>query len=98
MEVKVNQLMEHIIEDYGVLVITISNISSDSPSNPSFSRTISNARIKPNYVVVHSVLSSPSVQVSDWVVTTTTGSLTISGSIKGTTNITLYLSPSNINS
>lgn len=41
--------------------------------------------------VIHSVLSNPSAQTGDWTVTTSAGSLTISGSISGTTNITLYL-------
>ncbi len=37
-------------------------------------------------------LSNGSAMVGDWNITTTSGSVTISGSISGTTDITLYLS------
>ena len=63
-------------------------------SVPSFSalpQTITNANIDDDMVVVNSVLSNPSAQTGDWTVTTSNGSLTISGSISGTTTATLYL-------
>ena len=63
-------------------------------SVPSFSalpQTITNANIDDDMVVVNSVLSNPSAQTGDWAVTTSSGSLTISGSISGTTTATLYL-------
>lgn len=63
-------------------------------SVPSFSalpQTITNANIDDDMVVVNSVLSNPSAQTGDWTVTTSSGSLTISGSISGTTAATLYL-------
>ena len=41
--------------------------------------------------VIHCVLSNPSAQVNDWTVTTAGIGVTISGSISGTTDITLYL-------
>lgn len=41
--------------------------------------------------VIQSVLSNPSAQTGDWTVTTATDTITITGSIKGSTNITLYL-------
>lgn len=62
-----------------------------SGSFSSLPQTITNAKITAKHVVVNSVLSNPSAQISDWTVTTTDGSLTISGSISGTTTITLYL-------
>jgi hypothetical protein len=37
-------------------------------------------------------LSNVSAMVGEWTITTTSGSVTISGSISGTTDITLYLS------
>ena len=37
-------------------------------------------------------LSNGSAMVGEWTITTTSGSVTISGSISGTTDITLYLS------
>ena len=54
-------------------------------------QTITNANIDDDMVVVNSVLSNPSAQTGDWTVTTSSGSLTISGSIRGTTTATLYL-------
>ena len=67
-----------------VLKVTKNSVSS-------LSTTISNSAITSNMEVLHTVLSNPSAQTGDWTVTTSNGSLTISGSISGTTNITLYL-------
>lgn len=53
--------------------------------------TINNLAIKPNHVVVNSILSKPSAQTSYWTVETSSGSLTISGSISGSTAVSLYL-------
>lgn len=53
--------------------------------------TISDGNITPKHVVVNAVLSNPSAQVSDWTVTTSAGSAEVSGTISGTTDITLYL-------
>lgn len=72
------------IENKKVLVITTSSFSS-------LPQTITNANITSNMVVVNSVLSNPSAQTGDWTVTTSNGSLSISGSISGTTTLTLYL-------
>lgn len=68
------------------LVLTSSSFSS-------LPQTISNSNITDKHVVVNSVLSNPSAQTGNWTVTTSNGSLTISGSISGTTTITLYLMP-----
>lgn len=66
------------------LVLTSSSFSS-------LPQTITNANITSDMVVINSVLSNPSAQTGDWTVTTSDGSLTISGSISGTTTVTLYL-------
>jgi len=66
------------------LVVTLSSISS-------LSTTFSNSAITSTMVVINSVLSNPSAQTGDWTVTTSDGSVTIAGSISGTTGITLYL-------
>ena len=66
------------------LVVTMSSISSLSTS-------VSNSNITSTMVVINSVLSNPSAQLGDWTVTTSNGSLTVAGSISGTTDITLYL-------
>ena len=67
-----------------VLVITASSVSA-------LPQTISDSNIESDMVVVNSVLSNPSAQTGDWTVSTSSGTLTISGSISDTTNITLYL-------
>lgn len=67
-----------------VLVVTTSSFSS-------LPQTVSNSKITAKHVVLNSVLSNPSAQISDWTVSTSAGSLTISGSISGTTTLTLYL-------
>lgn len=72
------------IENKKVLVITTSSFSS-------LPQTITNSSITSNMVVVNSVLSNPSAQTDDWTVSTSDGSLTISGSISGSTTLTLYL-------
>lgn len=66
------------------LVIAVNGVSS-------LSQTVSDANIESDMVVVNSVLSNPAAQTSDWTITTGTGTLTIAGTISGTTNITLYL-------
>ena len=63
----------------------------ESSSFSSLPQTITNANITSDHVVINSVLSNPSAQTDDWTVTTSNGSLSISGSISGSTTITLYL-------
>jgi hypothetical protein len=63
----------------------------DIPSFSSLPQTITDDRIDANHVVMNSVLSNPSAQTSDWDVDTSDGSLTISGSISGATELKLYL-------
>lgn len=68
-----------------VLVVTASSISS-------LPAVVSDANTTTDMVVINSVLSNPSAQTGDWTVdTSTAGQATISGTISGTTDITLYL-------
>lgn len=54
--------------------------------------TFSNNAIETDMVCINSVLSNPSAQLSDWTVNTdTAGQATISGTISGSTNITIYM-------
>lgn len=54
--------------------------------------TISNSNIETDMVCLKLDLSNPAAQISDWITNTdTAGKVTISGSISGTTTITLYL-------
>lgn len=66
------------------LILTSSSFSS-------LPQTITNSNITSSHVVLNSVLSNPSAQTGDWTVTTSDGSLSISGSISGSTTVTLYL-------
>lgn len=68
----------------GILELSVSSVSS-------LPQTISNPKITSDMKAIHAVLSDPSAQISDWTVTTSAGSAVISGSIMGTTDITLYL-------
>ena len=53
--------------------------------------TINNENITSDMVVINSVVNNVSAQLSDWSWETANGSITLSGTIKGTTNIMLYL-------
>lgn len=77
--------------DSGVTVQELKALVIESGSFSSLPQTLSNANITADHIVMESILSNPSAQTSDWTVTTSAGSLTISGSISGTTTITLYL-------
>ena len=63
----------------------------DIASFSSLPQTVTNSAITEDMVVVNSVLGTPSSQTGDWTVTTGTGTLTVSGSISGSTTLTLYL-------
>ncbi len=69
-----------------VLIINVASFSS-------LPQTASDANIESDMVVVNSVLGTPSAQTGDWTITTSNGSLTISGTsaISGSTTLTLYL-------
>ena len=66
------------------LVIEVASFSS-------LPQTVTNKNITSDMVVTNSVLGTPSAQTGDWTVTTANGSLTIAGSISGSTTLTLYL-------
>lgn len=68
----------------GVHVVSQNSISA-------LPTTISDSSVNANMVVVDSYLSNPAAQTGEWTVTTNSGSVTISGSISGTTNVTLTL-------
>ena len=70
-----------------VLPTLMVNIASFS----SLPKTVSNAAIKADHIVIHSELGTPSAQTGDWTVTTAAGSLTISGTISGSTTLKLIL-------
>ena len=67
-----------------LLVVEVASFSS-------LPQTVTNENITEDMVVVNSVLGTPSAQTSDWSVTTANGSATVTGSISGSTTLTLYL-------
>lgn len=63
----------------------------DLPSFSSLPLTFSNAKITADHEIINAVLGTPSAQTSDWTLTPTAGSATLSGSISGSTTLTLYI-------
>lgn len=60
----------------------------------SLPKTVTNSDIESDMIVVKSDFGNPSAQVTDWTVTTSAGSLSISGYINGSTTLVVYLSKS----
>lgn len=80
--------LETSVSNLPVLKITFSSFSS-------LPQTVSNAAITTDMVCIHSELGTPSAQTGDWTVNTdTAGQVTVSGSISGSTTLTLYLAKS----
>ncbi len=75
------------IAELPVLVVDCGTVSS-------LPVTISNNDITEDMVAMKATLGTPSAQTSDWTVDTAEGSLTISGTVSGSTTLTLYLSKS----
>jgi hypothetical protein len=80
----ISSILNFIANHFGITEVSASNVSS-------LPITISNANILEKHVCVKAVLSNPSARASVWEVTTSAGSAVITGSISGTTDITLYL-------
>ena len=80
----VDALAETVAETREVLVIEFSSFSSLPQSK-------SNSNITSDMVVINSVLGTPSAQTGDWTVTTSDGSVSVSGDISGSTTLTLFL-------
>lgn len=81
------EVAEAVATLHDVLVLEVASFSS-------LPQTITNSSITSDMVVVNSVLGSPAAQTGDWTITTSDGSLTVSGSISGSTTLTLYLAKS----
>lgn len=75
------------IDTLGTLVLEVASFST-------LPQTVTDDRISDDMVVINSALGNPSAQTGDWTVTTSDGSLVISGTISGTTSLTLYLNKS----
>lgn len=67
-----------------IITVNISAISS-------LPKTVSNAAIKAEHTVLAYTLGTPAAMTDDWTVTTSAGSLTITGSISGSTTMKIIL-------
>lgn len=81
---RVAEILNGNIGDGTVVVISV-------PSFSSLPQTISDSRISAAHIAVKANLSRPAAQVSDWTVDTSDGSMTISGTISGSTSADIYL-------
>lgn len=68
----------------------------DIASFQTLPQTVTNAAITADMVVLGYWFSRPSSQTGEWTVTTSNGSLTVSGSINGWTALTLILGKANV--
>ena len=71
--------------------VSTSNVYLSVTSLSALPHTISNSKITANHRVVNMILSNSLAQPSDWSYTTAAGSITITGTISGTTNVFLHL-------
>ena len=72
-------------------LIVTGNCPNTMANTVATSTRINNSNITNDMVVVNSIINTPSAQVGEWSVDTYNGYLTITGTIDGTTAITLYL-------
>lgn len=71
--------------------VQMGTLRFDLPSTSALPVTIVNENITDKHVCVGSRLSNPYAQQGQWTVTTSEGQAVISGSISGTTDLTVYL-------
>lgn len=79
------------IDGAGVISAFSKVLTVNVGSVPTLPCSISDANVTENMVVLNSYLSNPGSQLDDWTITTGNGSINISGTIRGSTNIILTL-------
>lgn len=85
-----SSLLNFVGANFPTVEVTKSSVSSMPIS-------ITDSRINSHHVCTKAVLSNPAAQTGDWTVTTSdytnssTPNLVISGTISGTTDVTLYM-------
>lgn len=80
--------LETSVSNLPVLVVTFSSFSS-------LPQTVTNSEITTDMVCVKAILGTPNAQTGDWTINTdTAGQVTVSGTIFGSTTLTLYLAKS----
>ena len=80
----ISSILNFIGKYMGVVTVSSSGVSS-------LPVTITDSNILAKHKCIKATLSNPSAQTGDWTVSTSAGSLTISGTISGTTDIELDL-------
>ncbi|MBQ2527536.1 MAG: hypothetical protein II544_02170 [Spirochaetales bacterium] len=83
--------IENGIYDNSLDIAKLPVLLLDCATVSSLPATFSDAKITDDMVVVKAELGTPSAQTSDWSVETSDGSLTVSGTISGSTTLTLFL-------
>jgi len=78
--------INNLVTQVGKNVIMVETTVSSLPA------TINNAEITANHVVLRMELGTPTAQTSEWTVTTGVGTITISGTVSGSTTVKLVLS------
>jgi len=79
------------VEALGTKTGKLEALVIDCGTVSSLPKTVTDANIEDDMVVVNSEIGTPSAQTGDWTVTTSAGSLTVSGTISGSTTLKLYL-------
>lgn len=80
----VESIAETVAEKREVVVVEIASFSS-------LPKTVNNSNIISGMVVINAVFGNPSAQIGDWTATTSNGSVSLTGTISGSTTLTLYL-------
>ena len=80
----VSEMLYFALDELRVLQIDVASFSS-------LPQTVTDSRITSDMVVLSTELGTPSAQNGDWTVTTSNGSLTVAGSISGSTTLKLTL-------
>ena len=86
-----NTGLAHLWSGIKSYIDALKTVEVTTSSFSSLPQTITDSNIRSDHVLVNSVLSNPSAQSGQWTVTTANGSLTVSGTISGSTTLTLYL-------
>lgn len=79
-----SEMLYFALDELRVLDINIASFSS-------LPQTVVDSRITSDMVVLESSLGTPSAQTGDWTVTTGSGTLTVDGSISGSTTLNIKL-------
>ena len=72
-------------------MVTADAITVNIASFNSLPQTVSDAAITADHIAVHCELGTPTAMTGDWTITTAAGSVTVSGTMTGSTTLQLVL-------